>query len=157
MIMRERWVRAVVSAVLAAGLLAGVSGCDLFRSSAGGQGHRTTIPAPGESDADDELYPVTVSPSSGPPGTHVTITGHGFTGSVAICVGTQAASGIHVISGTRLTAIVPPGNAAGTVQLYVESRNGTAGDGRFAYTSSGLAGARAAGCGKSARPGSGRP
>jgi hypothetical protein len=146
--MGNRWGRTLAAGALTAGLLPGGLACDLFRSSAGGQGHRTTIPAPGDSNADDILSPVTVRPSSGPAGTRVTITGHVFSGSVAVCAGREAATGIRIgTSGRTLSAIMPPGNDAGTVRVYVESRNGTAGSGQFRYTSSSAAAALSVGCG----------
>jgi hypothetical protein len=150
--MGNRWGRTLAAGALAAGLLPGGLACDLFRSSAGGQGHRTTIPAPGASNANDILSSVTVRPSSGPAGTRVTITGHGFTGSVVVCAGREAATGVRISApGTRVSAIMPPGNGAGPAMVYVENRNGTAGSGQFTYTSFSAAPARSVGCGTAPR------
>jgi IPT/TIG domain-containing protein len=76
-----------------------------------------------------------IAPSSGPPGTRVTLTGHGFNGSVVVCFGRQAATDVvHVTaSGTRLTAIVPPGGGLVAVLAITPDKTSIA---AFEYTSS---------------------
>ncbi|MFK4184523.1 beta strand repeat-containing protein [Streptomyces sparsogenes] len=63
-----------------------------------------------------------VSPSSGPAGTAVVITGSGFTGATQVRFGT-ALSSFTVVSGTQINATVPTGS--GTVQITVTTPNGT--------------------------------
>lgn len=77
-----------------------------------------------------------VSPSSGPAagGTTVTVTGTNFTGATAVSFGSAAATGVHVLSSTQLSAVAPPGS--GTVDVRVTGPGGTSaassGD-QFAY------------------------
>lgn len=55
-----------------------------------------------------------LSPSSGPAGTQVTITGHGFTRARALMFGNVPATSFTVVSDTQVTAVVPD-LPAGTV------------------------------------------
>src|SRR5258706_16052011 len=59
-----------------------------------------------------------VSPSSGPPGTAVVLTGSGFTNATVIDFGTVQASNVDVISDTQIKAIVPLG-PGGSVDVTV--------------------------------------
>ncbi len=65
-----------------------------------------------------------VSPTSGPPGTTVTVTGTNFTGATAVTFGTTAAA-FTVVSSTTITATVPAGLAAGTYDVRVTTPAGT--------------------------------
>ncbi len=66
-----------------------------------------------------------ISPSSGPAagGTHVTITGTGFTGARAVDFGTTVATGLVVVNDTTITANSPTGT--GTVNVTVITQAGT--------------------------------
>lgn len=57
-----------------------------------------------------------VGPSSG--GTEVTIDGESFSPGAEVYFGNQKASGVHVVSGTQLTAIAPSGSGSPDVQVY---------------------------------------
>ena len=63
------------------------------------------------------------TPTSGPVGTMVTLTGTGFTGATAVKFNSTAASSFNVVSDTALTATVPAGATTGT--LAVTTPNGT--------------------------------
>jgi uncharacterized protein (TIGR03437 family) len=56
------------------------------------------------------------SPSSGPVGTQVTITGSGFTGATAVRFGGVKAT-FTVNSGTQITATVPNGATTGKIDV----------------------------------------
>ncbi|WP_424711980.1 IPT/TIG domain-containing protein [Kitasatospora acidiphila] len=71
-----------------------------------------------------------VSPSSGPVGSTVTLTGSGFSGATAVHFGTAAAS-FTVVSSTQITATVPAGS--GTVQVTVTTPSGTSNGVAFTY------------------------
>ena len=76
-----------------------------------------------------------LSPSSGPNGTLVTVTGTNLTGATAVSFGTAAAASFAVNNSTTVTAIAPAGT--GTVDVTVTALGGTsatnAGD-KFTYT-----------------------
>ena len=82
-----------------------------------------------------------VSPATGPAsgGTTVTINGTGFTGATKVSFGSNAGTGMTVISATQITA-VSPAHAAGKVNVKVTTPSGTSpavtGD-KYTYTSSG--------------------
>ncbi len=69
------------------------------------------------------------SPTSGPVGTQVTITGTGFTGASKVTFGGVKATTYTVDSGTQITAIVPPGAVTG--KIAVTTTGGTASKGIF--------------------------
>src|SRR6478672_12718270 len=65
------------------------------------------IATPGNALASGRGHGITVTPDNGPAGTHVTVTGSGFTGGASITVGYSSgdcSSGITVISGATGTA-----------------------------------------------------
>ncbi|GGM62337.1 hypothetical protein GCM10007977_074890 [Dactylosporangium sucinum] len=68
-----------------------------------------------------------VSPTSGPAagGNTVTITGTGLTGATAVAFGADAATSFTVDSDTQITAVAPA-HAAGTVDVEVNTPDGTA-------------------------------
>lgn len=67
-----------------------------------------------------------VSPKSGPRagGTTVTITGTHFLGATAVKFGTTAATNVHVVSATKITARAPA-HAAGVINIRVTTPSGT--------------------------------
>jgi len=69
----------------------------------------------------------TFSPTSGPVGTQVTITGSGFTGASKVTFGGVKATTYTVDSGTQITAIVPAGAVTG--KIAVTTTGGTASKG----------------------------
>jgi len=79
-----------------------------------------------------------VSPTSGPPGTSITVTGTGFTGASAVGFGSTAADTFSVDSDTQITVTAP--NGAGTVDITVTTPGGasaTGADDQFTFTSAG--------------------
>ena len=78
-----------------------------------------------------------ISPASGPlgGGTTVTITGSNFNGTTGVLFGTNAATGVTVVSDTEITAVSPAGT--GTVSVAVEGTGGTSATSladQFTYT-----------------------
>ena len=69
-----------------------------------------------------------VAPDEGPAagGTAVTITGTGFTGTVAVDFADTAATSVVVVSDTQITCVTPVG--AGTVDVTVTNAKGTSSD-----------------------------
>lgn len=63
------------------------------------------------------LFISSFSPTSGPVGTQVTITGSGFTGASAVTFGGVNAPGFVVNSDTQITVNVPSGAQSGTVKV----------------------------------------
>ncbi|HUH81001.1 MAG TPA: IPT/TIG domain-containing protein [Solirubrobacteraceae bacterium] len=61
-----------------------------------------------------------ISPKKGPTsgGTHVTITGGGFTGSVSVYFGSTPATEVKVANGESLTAVSPPGTEEVAVTVH---------------------------------------
>lgn len=57
------------------------------------------------------------TPTSGPVGTTITVTGNGFTGATAVTVGSIPVSSFTVVSATTLTAVVSPGTATGVIKV----------------------------------------
>jgi uncharacterized repeat protein (TIGR03803 family) len=57
------------------------------------------------------------SPTSGPVGTSVTITGNSFTGATSVTFGGVTAASYQVISDTKVSAVVPTGAATGKIAL----------------------------------------
>ncbi|MDR3468888.1 MAG: IPT/TIG domain-containing protein [Xanthobacteraceae bacterium] len=72
------------------------------------------------------VSPGGVSPGSGPTsgGTLITITGTNLTGATAVVVGGNAATGVHVVSSTTITATTPPGTV-GAKDVVVTTPGGT--------------------------------
>ncbi len=68
-----------------------------------------------------------ISPTSGPAagGTTVTITGSGFTNAYAAYFGAVAATSFDPISDSQITAVSPAGTAGDTVDVTVDTGNGT--------------------------------
>lgn len=64
------------------------------------------------------------SPSTGPPGTVVTVTGKGFTGTTAVDFLDAPADSVSVLSDKKLTAVVAPGTLTGKIR--VTTAGGTA-------------------------------
>src|SRR5689334_11091863 len=61
------------------------------------------------------------TPTSGPPGTSVTITGYGFTGSTSVAFHGVSAS-FSVNSDTQITATVPNGATTGVITVATPTR-----------------------------------
>jgi uncharacterized repeat protein (TIGR03803 family) len=57
------------------------------------------------------------SPTSGPVGTSVTITGNSFTGATSVTFGDVAATSYQVVSDTKVTATVPTGAVTGPIAV----------------------------------------
>jgi IPT/TIG domain len=81
-------------------------------------------------DADLYTYDPAVTsldPSHGPAvgGNQVTIVGSGFGGTPTVMFGSKAASGVHVIGPTTITADAPPGAVGRTVDVTVTTSDGT--------------------------------
>ncbi len=64
------------------------------------------------------------TPTSGPVGTNVTISGSGFTGTTAVTFHGTAAN-FNVVSSTRITATVPSGATSGTIAVTNPGGKGT--------------------------------
>ncbi|WP_316414268.1 beta strand repeat-containing protein [Mesoterricola silvestris] len=58
-----------------------------------------------------------ISPTSGSPGTTVTLTGTGFTGSQVVKFGTGPAANFYVNSATQIQAVVPLGSSTGPISV----------------------------------------
>lgn len=76
-----------------------------------------------------------VSPSSAPAGTTITITGTNFvTGNTTVTVGGTSATSVSVSSGTSLTCVVPALGSGGAKNLVITTPGGTAtGTNAFTY------------------------
>jgi IPT/TIG domain len=72
------------------------------------------------------VSPGGVNPNSGPTsgGTVITITGTNLTGATAVLVGGNAATGVHVVSSTTITATTPPGTL-GSKDVVVTTPGGS--------------------------------
>jgi subtilisin-like proprotein convertase family protein len=57
------------------------------------------------------------TPTSGPVGTAVTLTGTGFSGATAVAFSGTAATSFNAVSGTQITATVPAGATTGTIAV----------------------------------------
>jgi uncharacterized repeat protein (TIGR03803 family) len=73
------------------------------------------------------------SPTSGPVGTSVTITGNSFTGTTKVTFGGVAATSYKAISDTQVDALVPAGAATGTIAVTTAGGTGTSA-GKFTVT-----------------------
>jgi hypothetical protein len=60
---------------------------------------------------------VSFTPTHGPAGTPVTITGTGFTGATAVKFNGQPAASFHVDSATQISAVVPSGTTPGPITI----------------------------------------
>jgi uncharacterized repeat protein (TIGR03803 family) len=65
------------------------------------------------------------SPTSGPVGTSVTITGNSFTGTTQVAFGGVAATSFQVISDTQVDAVVPTGAVTGPIAVTTPGGTGT--------------------------------
>ncbi|MFY9558718.1 MAG: choice-of-anchor tandem repeat GloVer-containing protein [Terriglobales bacterium] len=93
-----------------------------------------TVTTPGGTLKSKQVFKVvpmvkSFSPTSGPVGTQVTITGSGFTGASKVTFGGVKATTYTVDSGTQITAIVPTGAVTG--KIAVTTTGGTASKGIF--------------------------
>jgi hypothetical protein len=131
--MGNRWRRAIAGGALTVGLLSGGLAC--------GSAGRTVVPVPAPSHA-RTVIPVpaptldlagitSITPSGGPPGTRVTLTGPDLNAAVTVCFGPQAAAGIRKASSTQLSAIAPHGT--GHVPVIVITRTKVSMGVSFAY------------------------
>jgi len=73
--------------------------------------------------ASGDPYVATVSPTFGPPGTSVTLTGLGFTGATSVKFGTTSASSVVVVDDGTITCTAP--STSGTVDVTVTTPQGT--------------------------------
>jgi hypothetical protein len=82
----------------------------------------------------NEVFPVTsgtpptlasVQPTSGAPGTSVTLTGTGFTGADGVAFNGKPALSVTVNSPTRITAVVPDGATTGPVTVVTDDGDAT--------------------------------
>jgi hypothetical protein len=64
------------------------------------------------------------SPTSGPVGTSVTITGNSFTDATKVTFGGVAATSIKVLKDTQMTAIVPTGAVTGPIAVTTAGGTG---------------------------------
>ncbi|AKB50638.1 hypothetical protein MSBRW_1385 [Methanosarcina barkeri str. Wiesmoor] len=74
-----------------------------------------------------------ISPSKGPSGEQVTITGTGFYGATGVYFGGKKASYYSIQGGTKI--VVPAPKGSGTVQVTVNSENGKSNSVSYTYTS----------------------
>ncbi len=93
-----------------------------------------TVTTPGGTLKSKQVFSViplvnSFSPTSGPVGTQVTITGSGFTGASSVIFGKAKAITFTVDSGTQITATVPAGATTG--KITVTTAGGKASKGTF--------------------------
>jgi hypothetical protein len=69
--------------------------------------------------------PLSFSPTSGPVGTSVTITGNSFTGTTKVTFGGVAATSYKAVSDTQLDALVPTGAVTGPIAVTTPGGTGT--------------------------------
>lgn len=65
------------------------------------------------------------TPTSGPVGTVVTITGTGFTGVTTVRFGSTAAAAFTAISDTQITATIPAGASTGKITVVTPGGSDT--------------------------------
>jgi hypothetical protein len=143
-LMRHRWPALIAVAVLAIALAsAGLACAGPEHHAAGGAGKRTYIPAPAPTGIGRGFIVITgLEPSSGPPGTVVTVTGSDLPGSLTVCFGPWAATGVQVnVAGTQLSVVAPDGT--GTVDVVVGNASATSRSLPFTFTGSAIIGGSA--------------
>ena len=97
---------------------------------AGAKTGKITITTPGGIATSPTAFSVvpsiaSFSPTSGPVGTSVAITGHSFTGATKVTFGGVAATSLQVISDTQVDALVPTGAVTGPIAVTTAGGTGT--------------------------------
>ncbi len=97
---------------------------------AGAKTGKITITTPGGIATSPTAFSVvpsiaSFSPTSGPVGTSVAITGHSFTGATKVTFGGVAATSLQVISDTQVDALVPTGAVTGPIAVTTPGGTGT--------------------------------
>jgi len=95
-------------------------------------GAKITITTPGGIATSTAAFTVvpsikSFSPTSGPVGTAVTITGNSFTKATKVTFGGVAATSYQVISDTQVDALVPTGAVTGPIAVTTAGGTGTSG------------------------------
>jgi hypothetical protein len=140
-LMRHRWPARTGVAVLATALVsAGLACAGPEHGNAGPVSKRTYIPPPGPTGISTKPVAITgLEPSSGPPGTVVTLTARDLNGSLAVCFGRWAGTSVKVSpGGSRLTVVAPAGT--GTVAVVVGNASGMSKGRPFTFTGSAIIG-----------------
>jgi hypothetical protein len=93
-------------------------------------GAKITITTPGGIASSPAAFTVvpsitSFSPTSGPVGTGVTITGNSFTKATSVTFGGVAATSFQVISDTEVKALVPTGAVTGPIAVTTPGGTGT--------------------------------
>jgi hypothetical protein len=143
--MRHRWPVSIAVAVLSTALATGGLGCARqvhHAAAVSPKPKRTYIPPPVPTNITVTLIKITgLEPSSGPPGTVVTLTGVDLASSSAVCFGRWAATGVKGSGGTRLSVVAPAGT--GTVNVVVGNAFGASKGVPFTFTGSAVMGGSA--------------
>ncbi len=97
---------------------------------AGAKTGKITITTPGGIATSPTAFSVvpsiaSFSPTSGPVGTSVAITGHSFTGATKVTFGGVAATSFQVIHDTQVDALVPTGAVTGPIAVTTPGGTGT--------------------------------
>ena len=97
---------------------------------AGAKTGKITITTPGGIATSPTAFSVvpsiaSFSPTSGPVGTSVAITGHSFTGATKVTFGGVASTSLQVISDTQVDALVPTGAVTGPIAVTAAGGTGT--------------------------------
>jgi hypothetical protein len=128
--------RAVAYAALAIALSFSGLACDSTSTSTKGVAVPAAQGPEGTPTPPDTLVD-SVAPSSGADGSQVTISGKGFTPVEAVCFGSALSPQYRVSdSGTRITAVVPPGSGTVSVGVRVDGYTAVNPDATFTYRSS---------------------
>ena len=93
-------------------------------------GQKITIGTPGGTVSSSGVFAVvplikSFTPTSGPVGTSVAITGNSFTGATAVTFGGVAVASFEVISDTQVDALVPTGAVTGAIAVTTPGGTGT--------------------------------
>jgi len=93
-------------------------------------GQKITVATPGGTASSSTAFAVvplikSFTPTSGPAGTSVTITGNSFTGATAVTFGGVAATSHEVVSDTQVDALVPTGAVTGPIAVTTPGGTGT--------------------------------